>query len=301
MAISKKIPSTPCLAISLGMFVMTIPVSAQNFIDPSTTATFGQAIQGMSVINDYEFGTGLGKNVTTLQHLSANFNPYGIAGTTVINQEWERYQPFNTKNFVFTENSLNLTATIPNGGGLFSGGIHSGQIWTKQTYTPGRTGYTVYATEVRMQIPAGQGMWPAAWFYTQSPEPGQNDGSEIDNPEFFNMEWQDQFDWTGFQHGPGVGSQIYSIKTNQWVWHPGLNFSADYHDYQTLWTPDAVYKYVDGTLVYAAFFKWTAAGSAQLGVNLAVGSSEGLPGLQPTSLAEFPAALSIDHIAIWAK
>jgi hypothetical protein len=38
-------------------------------------------------------------------------------------------------------------------------------------------------------------------------------------------------------------------------------------------------------------------------VNLAVGSSatQSLPGLQPVSLNEFPAALSIDHIKIWAK
>ena len=36
-----------------------------------------------------------------------------MAGTSVINLEWERYQPFNSTNFVFTPNTLNLTATIP--------------------------------------------------------------------------------------------------------------------------------------------------------------------------------------------
>jgi len=57
--------------------------------------------------------------------------------------------------------------------------------------------------------------------------------------------------------GPGQGRDIYSIKSNPWTWRPGLNFSADYHNYQTFWTPN--------------------------------------------SLSEFPAALSVDHIRIWAK
>lgn len=152
-----------------------------------------------------------------------------------------------------------------------------------------------------MKIPAGQGMWPAAWFYAK--HWGQTDGSEIDNPEFFNMQNQNRLDWTGFQHGPGQGAEIYSIKDNAWVWHPKLDFSADYHDYQTFWTPDRVYKYVDGTLVYAQNYKWTSAGPAQLGVNLAVGTSNSkdMPGLQPNSLSEFPSALCVDHIRIWAK
>jgi hypothetical protein len=289
---------TPCLAVALSLFMPMHHAGAQVFTDPATNMTFGQAIQGMQVLNNYDFGTGPGKTVTNLQELAASFNPYGIAGTTVINQEWERYQPFNHQNFVFTNQTLDLTATIAPNGGLWPGGINSGQIWTKQMYTPDRTGYTVYAFEVRMKVPSGPGMWPAAWFYAM--QPGQTDGSEIDNPEFMVMNTQNQFDWTGYQHGPGQGAQLYSIKTNQWVWHPGLDFSADYHDYQTFWTPDAVYKYVDGTLVYAQSFRWTSPGPAQLGVNLAVGNTASA-GMRPTSLKQFPSALSIDHITIWAK
>ena len=284
-----------------GLFLPMFPAYGQTFSDPPTSATFAQVTKGMEVIEDYTFGTGYGRAIGTIQQLALHFNPYGVAGTTVINQEWERYQPFNAQNFVFAENSLALTATIPKGGGLFPGGIHSGQIWSKQTFKPDVTGYTVYAFEVQMRVPSGAGMWPAAWFYTA--HWGQDDGSEIDNPEFFVMKWQNEFDWTGAQHGPGQGPEIYSIKTNQWVWHPNLNFSADYHNYQTFWTPDAVYKYLDGTLIYAQSFKWTAPGPANIGVNLAVGSSnsQSLPGLEPTSLNEFPSAVSIDHIRVWAK
>lgn len=279
------------------MLILWALLALQN---PNTNQKFQDAIAGLKLVDNYSFGTAEGRNVKDLTDLSRHFDPYGIAGTTVIHQEWERYQTFNPQNFVFTPNSLNLTATIPPGGGLFPGGIHSGQIFTKATYKPQVTGYSVYAFEVRMKIPKGPGAWCAAWFYTKHYD--QDDGSEIDNPEFNDMKNQNTFDWTGNNHGPGQGDEIFSIKSNKWAWHPGFDFSADYHDYQTLWTPDAVYKYVDGNLVYASHFRWTAVGPAQFGVNLAWGSDEAdLPGLKPTSLHEFPAAVQIDHITIWAK
>jgi hypothetical protein len=47
---------------------------------------------------------------------------------------------------------------------------------------------------------------------------------------------------------------------------------------------------------------WTAKGAPQLGVNLAVGTSPtNNPGLQPTSTADFPFYLAIDHITVWAQ
>jgi hypothetical protein len=284
------------MATMLGsLCLMFSPLQAQ---DPSTSQTFEQYVQSMHSIGWYNFGTGSGCTICNMQQLSSTFNSFGIAGTTVIDQEWQRYQPFNSQNFVFGSNSLNLTATIPQGGGLWNGGINSAQIWTKQTFQPDVTGYSVYAFMVRMKIPNGKGMFPASWFYSQQ----NGDGSEIDNPEFEMMQWQNQYDWTGFDHGPGGGSVFYSLLTNPWVWHPGEDFSAAYHDYELIWTPDATFKYVDGQLIYAQHFKWTAYGTAQLGINLAVGSNNpNLPGLQPTSLSEFPSALSVQYISIWGK
>jgi beta-glucanase (GH16 family) len=268
---------------------------AQSAYDPSTTETFSQATAGMSTVNSYNFGTAVGNNVTNLQQLAASFNPYGIVGTTVINEEWERYQAFNPANFVFQPSSLNLTATIPANGGLYPGGIYSGQIWSKQTYQPGVSGQQVYAMSVRMKFPNGAGMWPAVWLYS----PTASDGSEVDITEFEIMLYQNQTDWTGVDHGPGSGAVIYSLLTNPWVWEPGLDFSADFHNYQMIWTPDATYKYFDDKLVYAQFYKWTSGQQAQLGVNLAVGSNvPNLPGLTPTSLAEFPSALQLQSITI---
>ncbi len=275
-------------------------VSSAAFVNPGTSETFDQAIQNLPVLHTYTFGTAGGRNICNLSSLARIFNPYGIAGTIVINQEWEIYQPFNPTNFVFTPDTLNLTATIPTGGGLFPGGIHSGQIWTKDTFMPGQNGKVVYAFEARLRGPGGPGMWWSAWLYTKTP--GTDDQSEIDNPEFFDMQWQNEFDWTSTLHGPGVGAMLYNIRSNPWTWHPGLNFSADFHDYQTIWTQDMVYAYVDGTLISAQSFRWTAKGPPQWGVNLAVGSNvSSLPGLQPISLTQFPATLQVEHLTIWAR
>jgi hypothetical protein len=93
--------------------------------------TFQQALAAVcgTTLSDYQFGTGSDRNLGNLTQLGSLFTPYGIAGTTVIQKEWERYQPFNSTNFAFTPRSLDLTATIPSGGGLWSGGINSGQIF----------------------------------------------------------------------------------------------------------------------------------------------------------------------------
>jgi hypothetical protein len=273
-------------------------LDAQATYDPPTTDTFSQAIAGMSTVNSYTFGTAQGHTITNLQQLASSFNPYGIAGQTVIHTEWERYQAFNTTNFVFTPSSLNLTATIPANGGLFPGGINSGQIWSKATYQPTKNGKNVYAVSVRMKFPSGTGMWPGVWMFS----PTAGDLSEVDIVEFLMMHWQNQFDWTGFDHGPGVGSSFYSILTNPWVWHPGSDFSLAFHNFQVIWTPDATYKYFDDKLISAEFFKWTSNKQAQLGVNLAVGSNDSsLPGLMPTSWSEFPSSVQLQSISVWGK
>jgi hypothetical protein len=293
-----KLPICSILAATTGLLLTISPMKGQGPLEPSTSQNFYQIAQGMTGLRYYAFGTGAGSNVTNTTQLANYFTPYGIAGTTVIQQEWERYQQFNGQNFVFTANSLNLTATLA--GGLYPGGINSGQVWTKEAFKPGVTGYNVYAIQVRMKIPSGQGMWPAMWLYTK--QAGQGDGSEIDTAEFMIMQNQNQYDWGGFNHGPGVGSTIYDARTNPWVWHPGTDFSAGYHDYQLVWTPNATYKYVDGKLIFAQYFNWTAPGPGSLGLNLAVGSSNPYaPGLTPNSTSEFPAALSVQTIGIWGK
>lgn len=280
------------------IFFVAISSAAQT--DPAVSLTFSQAVASVPIVYQWTFGTGSGKNINSVADLWQSFQPFGLYGSSPINSEWERYQPFNNQNFVFTRTSLNLVATIPSNGGLYPGGIDSGQIWTNETFQPGKGGKATYAFEVRMQVPSAVGAWPASWLFTKVP--GEADGSEIDNPEFFMNSAGAVTCWNGFNHGPGVGSAFYPLPPQQAALANGLNWTADYHDYQMIWTQDAVYKYIDGTLIFAQHMKWTANGAPQLGVNLAVGTSQANnPGLQPTSTAEFPFSLAIDHITVWAK
>ena len=60
-------------------------------------------------------GTGCDKTIGNIQQLALDLNPYGIAGTTVINQEWQNFIPFNVQNFVFTDvaSGIKLLGGLP--------------------------------------------------------------------------------------------------------------------------------------------------------------------------------------------
>lgn len=264
--------------------------------DPSTDQTFEQIVSVMQPIRWYDFRAG--GNTSNLDAVAQNFNPYGIAGTTPTHQEWERYQPFNTDNFRFNPDGLYLTATLPWWGGMWEGGIASGQIWSKESFAPNKTGYSTYAILVRMKMSSVKGAWSQSWLYSR--DWWGSDASEIDNPEFMNSTWQSQGDWTGYDHGTGAAGIFFDRRSNPWTWSPGIDFSAGYHDFELVWTPDATYKYVDGRLILGQQFRWTASSGAQLGVGLAVGSDE-VPGLIPASWGDFPNSVAVQYIGMWGR
>ncbi|MGG1551849.1 DUF7594 domain-containing protein [Paenibacillus ferrarius] len=271
---TKEGSSAPQLIVSDG----TTPISSE-----------GPSLTGYTLYKDYSFGTS--RNVNSLTSLSNSFNAYGIAGTTVINNEWQRYQPINATNHVLTSNTLELTAQ-PDLGGVYDGGISSGQITTKETFYPsnGKT----YIFQLRAKIPNGTGTWPAFWMY--SPGGTGSTSSEIDIFEFFNSPTQNQYDWTGYDHGSGVGSNYYNIMTNQWVWHPGTDFSADYHLYTLIWKEGEIQKWVDGTMVKGTNFTWNGP-APQVLINLAIG---GNTNNNPTA-STFPAKFSLDYFRVYVK
>lgn len=256
-------------------------------------STAGPDLSGYSVVSDWRFGSGAGRNVADLNALSSTFKPYGIAGTTVINNEWQRYQTFNATNHHLTSDRLELTAAT-NLGGFSNGGISSGQITTKDTYLP--SGGKTYVFQLRAKIPRGTGAWPAFWMY--SPGGSGSTSSEIDIFEFFSSPTQNTTDWTGYDHGDGVGADYHSIMTNQWVWHPGYDFAADYHTYTLVWKEGDIQKWVDNTWVKGTKFTWKGP-APQLLVNLAMGGS---PNSAPTaSGTPMPCVFSVDSLKVYVK
>ncbi|QHW33853.1 glycoside hydrolase family 16 protein [Paenibacillus rhizovicinus] len=249
----------------------------------------GPSLSGYKLYKDYSFGTK--RKVNSLDALSKDFNPYGIAGTIVINNEWQIYQPINATNHVLTANSLDLTA-LANLGGVKQGGISSGQIATKETFSPSK-GKT-YIFQLRAKIPNGAGTWPAFWMYSPGGE-GSTD-SEIDIFEFFNSEKQNVYDWTGYDHGAGASVDTFKVTDTKGIWHPGTDFSADYHTYTLIWKEGLIEKWVDDTKVKSTKFKWFGP-PPQVIINLAIG---GGPNAEPTS-ATFPAKLSLDYFRVYVS
>lgn len=256
-----------------------------------TESLRAQDLSGYVLLRDYNFGTSTGSTVKNITDLGVNFKPYGVAGTSVINKEWQRYQPFNTTNHVFTTNDLELTA-VANLGGVKDGGISSGQITTKETFYPsnGKT----YVFQLRAKIPKKTGAWPAFWMY--SPGGSGTTTSEIDIFEFFDTPTQNTYDWTGFDHGSGVGSNYYNIMTNQWVWHPGFDFSADYHTYTLVWKEGDIQKWVDNTMVKGTNFTWNGT-APQVLINLAVGGNTN----NAPNASTFPCKFLVDYFRIYEK
>jgi hypothetical protein len=243
-----------------------------------------------TLYRDYNFGTGAGNNVSNTTQLAVNFNPYAIAGTTVINNEWQRYQNFNSTNHAFTTNDLALTA-VANLGGIFNGGISSGQIASKETFYP-RNGRT-WVLQVRAKVPNKVAAWPAFWMYAKQ---APNTPSEIDIFEFFHSPTQNSYDWTGYDHGTGVGSNYHNIMTNQWVWHPGFDFAADYHTYTLVWKEGDIQKWVDGTWVKGTNFTWNGS-DPQAIINLAIGGSNNN---NPNS-STFPCQFLVDYFRVYYR
>ncbi len=296
----------------------TAPSWPTTYCNPPITDSFSQAISGLSSISDYQFGTAGGNNVTNVSQLGTNFGPYGIAGNTVINQQWQIYNfgayPGNFANdttaMSFQSDHLALVGYIPGGGGLHAGGINSGQITTNATFAPSQTGHDIYAFDVLVQIPGGPGGWTAPfWIFTKDPACGSRDASEQD-VEFFQNETNavsggvdaNSHYWTGFQHGPGSGSTTYNLANGNGFYTNGTDYAAGYHDYQMVWTPDSVYKYIDGVLISRASFTWTSGCPGQVLISNQIGTSlGGIPGVQPTSTGQFPFPLNIKRFRIWGQ
>ena len=245
-----------------------------------------------TLIHNYDFGTSATSTIKNLTDLENSFNPYGVAGTTVINEEWQRYKPFNTTNHHFTTNALELRADTTLGG-VFPGGISSGQIVSHETFHP-NNGNT-YAFVLRAKIPEGDGLWPAYWMYC--PGGGVCTNSEIDIFEFYDNADGDTYDWSGGDLGAGTGPLYYDITNEKGDWHPGFNFADDFHEYILIWKEGRLERIVDSTFVKGSFFDWLG-GHPEVLINLALGG----PNYDPTvNGTPWPAIFELDYFRVYEK
>jgi beta-glucanase (GH16 family) len=274
-----------CLLFVAGAYLYQIPKTSVPVL-PSE-----KLIEGMHMTFDDEF-------TTFSQYLDANgkvtCDPggsgiwqtmyYNCTRTTASNNEAEVYDASSTS---VTDGVLTIAATPKPGQPLpYTSGIITTQYSFSQTY-----GYF----EIRAQLPAGSGLWPAFWLLPLD----KTWPPEIDAMEAFGD--------TNPANGEGSRTQIhYASHTppdNQicgnWF-DTKVDVTAGFHTYGVDWEPDGITYYFDGT-PYATCPPNPAANKPfYMLINLAVGGTGSWPGV-PNAANIWPAQLKVDYVRAYQK
>ncbi len=178
-----------------------------------------------------------------------------------------------------------------------------GQYTSARLTTQGLASFQYGRMEARIQIPAGQGVWPAFWMLGDSiggrpwPACGEMDIMENIGKQPATIH--------GSIHGAGfTGTQIglpYTLPGN-------VPFAAGFHTFGVLWSPGKVQYYVDDpSNIYATFTPASLPKGAVwpfdygrffLLLNLAIGGD--WPG-SPGRSTRFPAVMLVDYVRVWRE
>ena len=201
--------------------------------------------------------------------------------TLVSNHEMEFYSdgwvgkhPFRIENGALVITAEPSPDPSKTGGLPYTSGLITSEKGFTQTY-----GYF----EARIDIPQGQGLWPAFWMGNANRVwPPEIDVVEVVNnrPEaVVNVHSQANGHHEMFQ---------------DWNWTPDI--FEGFHTYGVSWRPDKVDFYVDGEHVHSVATPADLHSPMFMMANLAVGGD--WPGA-PDGSTQFPAEMAIDHIRAW--
>jgi beta-glucanase (GH16 family) len=201
----------------------------------------------------------------------------------------------NPNAYVGTDGYLHIVARNPSSGVYTSARLKSEGLFSMNY---GRI-------EASMQLPEGQGLWPAFWLLGNNistagwPACGEQDVMEHINAP--------QPDWiAGSLHGTDANL------TQEYPGTSGASFSAaDFHTYGMIWSPESIKYYVDSpSNVYATFTPSSLSGEsgavwpfdsgtgAFIILNLAVGGD--YPG-SPNSSTPFPSEVLVDYVRVYTN
>jgi beta-glucanase (GH16 family) len=155
--------------------------------------------------------------------------------------------------------------------------------------------------EARLQVPHGQGLWPAFWMLgADIATAGWPACGEIDIMENIGKEPGIVH---GTLHGPGYsGAQSIGASFSL---PAGQRFADGFHDFAVEWEPSVVRWYVDGRLYQTRTARDLAAGQRWVFdhpffviLNVAVGGS--WPG-NPDATTTFPQRMLVDHVRVYSR
>lgn len=217
---------------------------------------------------------------------------YQVGGGGWGNQELQYYTEARSENVRVDGGHLVIEAIHEEFGG---NDYTSGRIRTL-----GQGDWLYGRLEVRAQLPAGLGTWPAIWMLASDSDYGN--GGWPDTGEIDIME--------AVGHDPGhTHSAIHTDALNHTL---GTNPSAtmdvptsaiEFHVYALEWTPTRITTFVDGeqNLVFnrngASWERWPFDRPFHLILNLAVGGTWG--GAQGVEPGDFPTQLRVDYVRVY--
>lgn len=204
------------------------------------------------------------------------------------NDELQTYTDSRDNAALDGRGNLVITARREPGGGYSSARL----------LTAGKVAVEHGRVEARIQVPAGQGIWPAFWMLGSDlpdvPWPGCG---EIDVMEVIGHEPHVVH---GTVHGPGYAGAAGLTASHA---HPGGSLADAFHDYAVDWRPDRVTWSVDGTAYHrvtrdgVGAERWPFDKPFFFLLNVAVGG--GWPG-DPDDSTVFPQEMRVDHVRVLA-
>ena len=213
---------------------------------------------------------------------------YDLGASGWGNRELENYT--NSRDNSFQDGSGNLVIRA----------IKSDATYTSaRLKTQGLYSVTYGKIEGRLQIPYGQGIWPAFWMLgDNSRARGWPAIGEIDIMENIGKEPSTVH---GTVHGPGYSGGNGIGKPHGLA--AGKRFADDFHVYSVVWTPDSLEFFVDGTSYHKLDKTGIPAGTTWafdhpffMILNVAVGGQ--WPGF-PDATTTFPQQMKVDYIRVY--
>ncbi|HJZ98249.1 MAG TPA: glycoside hydrolase family 16 protein [Candidatus Solibacter sp.] len=207
------------------------------------------------------------------------------------NQELENYTRSIDNAFHDGEGHLVIQALAEPGGRYTSARLK----------TQGLAAFTYGRIEARIQIPFGQGIWPAFWMLgADITSVGWPRCGEIDIMENIGKEpatVHGTIHGPGYSGGNGIGAP-YALPD-------GRAFAGDFHVYSVLWDPDAIAFEVDGRTYkriaqadLPAGAQWAYGHPFFLLLNVAVGGT--WPGY-PDASTKFPQRMVVDWVRVYER
>jgi beta-glucanase (GH16 family) len=211
--------------------------------------------------------------------------PYGgsAAYTLAGNNEDEYYSdPTSDGTNPFSINNGVLSITAAPGWNPLGLDYDSGAITTINSFSQ-EYGYF----EVRAELPAGQGLWPAFWMLPAS----LDYTSELDVFEQIGSQPTDIFSTV---HGSTNGQWWVDSQEIQ-----NIATSTGFHTYGVDWEPNTTTFYIDGQETASMPTPASMDTPDFLLLNLAVGGNGSWPGA-PDNSTQFPATMQIDYVRAYA-